>query len=96
MAAQTRRGGISRGIVAHVWNQGNSPVNYLLGLLQPILSAERLTHIETTIAPATVSSGQLSASINQQQIQTHLLKIAPERVSDKISEPFQTGLNIAG
>ncbi len=69
--------GISRGIVARVWNQGNSPVNYLLGLSKPVLSAERLTHIETTIAPATVSSGQLSASINQQQIQTHLLKIAP-------------------
>ena len=68
--------GISRGIVARVWNQGNSPVNYLLGLSQPILSAERLTHIETTITPATVSSGQLNASINQQQIQTHLLKIA--------------------
>ena len=67
--------GISRGIVARVWNQGNSPTTYLLGLSRPILSAERLTHIETTIAPATVSSGQLSASINQQQIQTHLLKI---------------------
>ena len=67
--------GISRGIVARVWNQANTPVNYLLSLSQPITSAEKLTHIETTIAPATVTSGQLSATINQQQIQTHLLKI---------------------
>lgn len=67
--------GISRGIVARVWNQGSSPVNYTLGLSRPITSAEKVTHIETTISGATVSSGQLNASINQQQIQTHLLKV---------------------
>ncbi len=76
--------GISRGIVARVWNQGNSPSNYSLSLSRPILAAERLTHIETTIAPATVVSGQLNASINQQQIQTHLLKIIGSRPSNKI------------
>ena len=67
--------GIGRGIVARVWNQGNSAVGYTLGLSRPVLSAEKLTHIETTIGPATVSSGQLNANINQQQIQTHLLKV---------------------
>lgn len=67
--------GISRGVVARVWNQGNSAVGYTLGLSRPILSAEKLTHIETTIGPATVNSGQLNANINQQQIQTHLLKL---------------------
>lgn len=67
--------GIARGIVARVWNQGNSPVGYTLGLSRPITSAEKLTHIETTIGPATVSGGQLNANINQQQIQTHLLKV---------------------
>lgn len=66
--------GINRGIVARVWNQSNSPANYQLSLAQPITSADRTTHIETTIAPATVTSGVLNASINQQQIQTHLLK----------------------
>ncbi|MBK8303821.1 MAG: glycoside hydrolase [Chloracidobacterium sp.] len=76
--------GIGRGIVARVWNQGNSPSNYSLSLSRPITAAERLTHIETTIAPATVSSGQLNASINQQQIQTHLLKITGSRPSNKI------------
>ena len=67
--------GISRGIVARVWNQGNSPVSYTLGLSRPIISAEKLTHIETTIGAGSVSGGQLNANINQQQIQTHLLKI---------------------
>jgi alpha-mannosidase len=67
--------GISRGIVARVWNQGNSVSNYALGLARPVTSAEKLTHIETTISPANVVSGQLSAQINQQQIQTHLLKV---------------------
>jgi alpha-mannosidase len=67
--------GINRGIVARVWNQGNAPGNYQLSLSQPITSAERLTHIETTLAPATVSGGGVNAPINQQQIQTHLLRI---------------------
>ncbi len=67
--------GISRGIVARVWNQSNSPANYQLSLSQPITSADRTTHIETTIAPATVTSGVLNTSINQQQIQTHLLRV---------------------
>jgi alpha-mannosidase len=71
--------GISRGIVARVWNQSSSPVNYDLSLAMPIVSAEKLTHIETTISPATVTSGHLSASINQQQIQTHLLRVTAAR-----------------
>ncbi len=67
--------GIGRGIVARVWNQGNSAGTYILTLSSPITSAEKITHIETTIGPAIVNGGQLSASINQQQMQTHLLKI---------------------
>lgn len=69
--------GIDRGIVTRVWNQSNSLVNYQVSLSRPITSAERVTHIETTIAPATVASGQLTASVNQQQVQTHLLKVLP-------------------
>ncbi|MFT3746632.1 MAG: hypothetical protein QM785_20355 [Pyrinomonadaceae bacterium] len=67
--------GINSGIVARVWNQSNSPANYQMSLARPITSADRTTHIETTIAPATVTSGVLNASINQQQIQTHRLKV---------------------
>ena len=69
--------GINRGIVARVWNQGNAG-SYSIALSQPITMAERLTHVETTIAPATVNAGVLNASINQQQIQTHLLKTASQ------------------
>ena len=69
--------GITRGIVARVWNQGNAG-SYSIALSQPITMAERLTHVETTIAPATVNAGVLNASINQQQIQTHLLKTASQ------------------
>lgn len=86
--------GISRGIVARVWNQGNTPTNYQLSLSIPIASAEKLTHIETTIAPATVSSGKLSASINQQQIQTHLLKVSPSRPLDQFGQLSESATNI--
>jgi alpha-mannosidase len=68
--------GIGNGIVARVWNQADSPANYFLGLARPIASADRVTHIETFAAPALVSGGQLSAPINQQQVQTHLLRLA--------------------
>lgn len=79
--------GIARGIVARVWNQSNSPASYNLGLSRTINAAEKLTHIETFIENAAVSGGQLNANINQQQIQTHLLKI-----TGSVAEPFSTGL----
>lgn len=66
--------GMNRGIVARVWNQSVSPTNYSLDLAPAMTSADKLTHIESFIAPAAVSSGNLNANINQQQIQTHLLK----------------------
>jgi alpha-mannosidase len=71
--------GVDRGIVARVWNQSISPSNYSLSLAQPIASADRVTHIETTISPAAVISGQLNATVAQQQIQTHLLRLAAGR-----------------
>ncbi len=66
--------GIERGVVARVWNQANSPLSYQLTTARPMVSAERVTHIETLIAPASVGGGRLDATIDQQQIQTHLLK----------------------
>jgi len=69
--------GINRGIVARVWNQGNAGI-YTIALSQPITTAERLTHVETSIASATVTSGQLNANINPQQLQTHLLQPASQ------------------
>jgi alpha-mannosidase len=66
--------GIARGVVARVWNQGNSPASYALSFARPVAGAERLTHIETTVGPANVTAGQLTANISQQQLQTHLVK----------------------
>lgn len=86
--------GINRGIVARVWNQGNTSTSYQLSLSLPIVSAERLTHIETTIVPATVTAGKLSATVNQQQIQTHLLKISSFRPLDQAGQLSETGMNI--
>ena len=67
--------GINAGIAARVWNMANAPTDYTLSLAPDITSATRTTHIETEIAPATVTNGDLAASINQQQIQTHVLQI---------------------
>ncbi|HVF46743.1 MAG TPA: hypothetical protein VNA17_04185 [Pyrinomonadaceae bacterium] len=52
-------------------------------------------HIETTIAPASVSAGKLNATINQQQIETHLLKLGAARpaLTVTIAEPGWPGVN---
>jgi alpha-mannosidase len=67
--------GISNGITARVWNQSGAPANYNLSLSRTITAAQKVTHIETFVENAAVIGGQLNANINQQQIQTHLLKI---------------------
>jgi alpha-mannosidase len=67
--------GIGRGIITRVWNQSDAPLSFTLTLARPLASADKVTHIETSIAPAEVSSGKLVAPIDQQQIQTHLLRL---------------------
>lgn len=66
--------GISQGVVTRVWNQANSARNYTLSLAPDILTARRITHIETDIANASISGGNLVASLNANQIQTHRLQ----------------------
>lgn len=67
--------GIDQGVITRVWNHATTPVQYELSLAKPVVSAERVTHIETPTGAAAVSSGKLTASVNQQQIQTHLLRL---------------------
>lgn len=67
--------GIDRGVAVRVWNQAASPLAYSVTFARPVTSADRVTHVETTVAPANVSGGRLNAALNQQQIQTHLLKL---------------------
>jgi alpha-mannosidase len=66
--------GISQGVITRVWNQANSARNYTLSLAPDILTARRITHIETDISGASISGGNLIASLNTNQIQTHRLQ----------------------
>ncbi|MBP6057096.1 MAG: hypothetical protein KA524_01500 [Nitrosomonas sp.] len=66
--------GINHGVVTRVWNQANSARDYTLSLVPDILSGQRTTHIETDIANASIISGDLSASLAANQIQTHRLQ----------------------
>ena len=68
--------GIGQGIVTRVWNQADAARNYTLSLAPEILSAKRTTHIETNIADAAITGGNLSAAINANQIQTHRLTLS--------------------
>lgn len=67
--------GINHGVVARVWNQANVAKSYTLSLAPEILAAARTTHIETDIEAANVVSGNLSASLVANQIQTHRLQL---------------------
>ena len=67
--------GINQGVVTRVWNQANLARNYTLSLASGILSGQRTTHIETDIANASIISGDLSASLTANQIQTHRLQL---------------------
>jgi alpha-mannosidase len=84
--------GITQGVAARVWNLADTGRNYALSLSREINSARRVTHIETDIAAATVTNGDLTASINQQQIQTHLLKLnLPAAATASITGRITTG-----
>ncbi len=65
--------GINQGVVTRVWNLANSGKNYTLSLAPDVLNARRVTHIETDIAAGSIINGNLSASLNSNQIQTHRL-----------------------
>ena len=67
--------GINQGIVTRVWNQANSARNYTLSLAPSILLGKRTTHIETDIANANIISGNLSALLAANEIQTHRLQL---------------------
>ncbi len=68
--------GISKGVIARLWNLGGSASNFTLSLAPGVQSAEQTTHIETPLgAPgsAPVSGGALHGSANAQQIVTYQL-----------------------
>lgn len=67
--------GIENGIVTRFWNQRNSAQAPNVTLNRPITSATRTTHIETPIAPAAIAGGVMPISIDQQKIQTYVLRL---------------------
>jgi alpha-mannosidase len=68
--------GISKGIIARVWNQGaaGSVSVGVPGRKGGVLSAMQSTHIETDLKTLPVSGGLVTAAINQRQIVTLRLK----------------------
>jgi alpha-mannosidase len=69
--------GIHRGVTARVWNLAATERRATFQLSEGIANAERVTHIETSIAPARVERGQLTISMKPAEISTYRL----ERVS---------------
>ena len=68
-------GGLIVGVLQHNMELGQAAKNYTLSLTPKILSATKTTHIETDIAPASIISGDLSATLTAHQIQTHRLQL---------------------
>jgi alpha-mannosidase len=68
--------GIAKGIIARVWNQGaaGSVTVGVPGRKGGVLSAMQSTHIETDLKTLPVSTGLVTAPINQRQIVTLRLK----------------------
>ena len=67
--------GISKGVIARVWNQGAAG-NVVIGVpgrTGGVLSAMQSTHIETDLKSLPVSGGVLTAPMNQRQIMTFRL-----------------------
>ncbi len=62
--------GIGNGFVSRVWNLSSSPQIYEVRLATGVKSAKQITHIETDLAPATVSAGKASVKIEHWQMQT--------------------------
>jgi alpha-mannosidase len=65
---------INQGIVARVWNLSNAPASFTLTLpSDPLVSAQRLTHIETPVAAHPVTGGALTDSLSAQQLKTYAM-----------------------
>jgi alpha-mannosidase len=71
--------GIQRGVIARVWNLSAAAVDSFSLALggESILSAQRTSHIETVIEPASVIGGMLAADLNAHEIKTFLARVLP-------------------
>ncbi len=66
--------GIDQGIAARFWNLGAASSSFSVPVAPGLVSAQRTTHIETPLGPATVAGGALDGSAAGQQIVTYRLQ----------------------
>ena len=77
--------GIATGVVARVWNQAGGAASFMLapnfGVGKALVSAQRTTHVETNLAPATVvpqgNAYALSATASAYEMRTFRLLPGP-------------------
>ena len=70
--------GVTKGLVARVWNLSTRPQNYSLTTIRAIREAKRITHIETddeSLPAPTVRNGTMTASSHGYEMQTHRLLV---------------------
>ncbi|HVZ60693.1 MAG TPA: hypothetical protein VG892_07905, partial [Terriglobales bacterium] len=60
--------GIGEGVIARVWNVASAATNFSLSLNESISAANKITHIESNLSAATITSGALSSAIAQNQL----------------------------
>ena len=66
--------GLDNGIITRLWNLTSTSKNFSLTMeAEPILTAQRMSHIETPIGNAVVAGGALTESINAHQLKTFSL-----------------------
>lgn len=70
--------GITRGIVARVWNLASAPRQFSLSVAGRLSSASAVTHIETDIGQSTVSNGALVTSVAASQMKTFRLTVSTQ------------------
>lgn len=58
------------GLVARVWNLGNNEETFTLSTNTEIMTAKKLTHLETPIQDMNVYSNKLNVKVNRQQLVT--------------------------
>jgi alpha-mannosidase len=74
--------GPQAGLVVRVWNVSSSPAAFTLSVAAgPIISALQLTHIETPIAQAALTSGKLSDALSAQQMKTYAISTSQPLVN---------------
>jgi len=66
--------GIARGVIARLWNLSDAPASAIVTLGSGLTSVQRTTHIETDLAPVSLTAaGGLPATFARQQLQTYRL-----------------------